>query len=276
MINWFPGHMAKANRDITKMQKLADLFIIVLDARAPLSTYNSNINKLAPNTARIIVVSKSDLSDLKKKDSINKKLQSDNIEAILWLDLHKKSSRTKILKEANRIFAIKKEKQKAKGLNRNYFRIIVLGVPNSGKSTLINTLARKKVAKIANKPGVTRSSQWININEIQIMDTPGVLWPKFDKELTAIKLAIIGSINLDAIQIEDFAYECLKLLSKYCPKELEKLNIKEIQNDLDAYNELYKFAKSKNWLLKDSSINVKQAMKYIIKFTQNIKGIIFD
>ena len=276
MINWFPGHMAKANRDITKMQKIADLFIIVLDARAPISTYNSNLNKLAPNTARIIVISKADLSNLSQKESINQKLSGENIHAILWLDLHKKSSRTKILKEANKIFKIKKEKQKLKGLSRNYFRIIVLGVPNSGKSTLINTLARKKVAKIANKPGVTRASQWININEIQIMDTPGVLWPKFDKELTAIKLAIIGSINLDAIQIEDFSYECLKLLSQYCPKELIKLGIGDIKNDLDAYNELYKFAKSKNWLLKDSSINVKQAMKYIIKFTQNIKGVIFD
>ncbi len=275
MINWFPGHMAKANRDIKKMQKLADLFIIVLDGRAPLSTYNEELDDLAPNTPRLFLVTKHDLSDLSKKDFITKQLIKKHGN-VLWVNLKKQSAKKIILKEASKVFEQKKIINMSRGIHRKVFRVIVLGVPNSGKSTLINSLAGKKVAKIANKPGVTRIYRWINIKNLQIMDTPGVLWPKFHTELIGIKLAMIGAINLDAIQIEDLAYESLKLLSLYYPNKLKKLKMQDIKTDKDAYNAIYNLAIRNKWVLKDDKPNMNKAMKYVINFTKDLKGVTFD
>ena len=275
MINWFPGHMAKANKDIKKMQKLADLFIIVLDGRAPLSTYNEELKNLAPNTPRLFLVTKQDLSDPTKKEFITKQLIKKHGN-VLWVNLKKQSARKIILKETNKIFEQKKILNVARGIHRKVFRVIVLGVPNSGKSTLINSLAGKKVAKIANKPGVTRIYRWINIKNMQIMDTPGVLWPKFNTELIGIKLAMIGAINIDALQIEDLAYESLKLLSSYYPKKIKQLGMNDIQTDKDAYNSICNLAIKNKWFLKGKTPNINKGMKYVIDFTKNLKGVTFD
>lgn len=276
MINWFPGHMAKANRDIAKMQRLADLFIIVLDARAPVSTYNDTLDKLAPNTPRLIVIAKSDLCDLNKKERITKELMSSGHANIIWANLAKRNAKMTILKEANKVFRIKKGINANRGIARNNFRIIVLGVPNSGKSTLINLLAGKKVAQIANRPGVTRAYRWVNLGSIQIMDTPGILWPKFNEELIGIKLAMIGAINLEAIQLDEFSYACLKLISVYYPKKLKELNIDIIKNDVDAHNALHKLGSDKKWIIKNGEVNMNKTMKYVVNFAKELRGVTFD
>ena len=227
-INWFPGHMAKTRRQITEDLKLVDVIVEILDARIPISSQNPEIQEIIKNKKKIIILNKSDLSD--EKD--NKK----------WINYFTKKGGRVVLANSNTgkgvdevIRQIQKAMQneideyKEKGRIGRKIRVMVVGIPNVGKSSFINRIAKKNSAGVANRPGVTKQKQWIRINEnIELMDTPGVLWPKFESEEVALNLAFTGTIKDDILEITEIAYQLTKfLLKEYKSNLLERYSLDE-------------------------------------------------
>lgn len=212
-IQWFPGHMTKALRMLEVEIKLADAVFYVLDARAPFSSVNPKLNEIAGNKPFIYILNKEDLAN----DEITakwKKYFSQKNNIALSLNSMKSNTSTVLTKEAIKLLSVKLEKYKAKGINKP-IRAMVVGVPNSGKSSLINNLCGKAKTVTGNKPGVTRGKQWVRINKmLEVLDTPGTLWPSFDNEEVAKNLAFIGSIKDEVLNIYELATEFVKKLKK--------------------------------------------------------------
>lgn len=227
-INWFPGHMAKTRRQITEDLKLVDVIVEILDARIPISSQNPEIQEIIKNKKKIIILNKSDLSD--EKD--NKK----------WINYFtKKGSRVvlansntgkgidEVIRQIQKALQNEIDEYKEKGRIGRKIRVMVVGIPNVGKSSFINRIAKKNSAGVANRPGVTKQKQWIRINEnIELMDTPGVLWPKFESEEVALNLAFTGTIKDDILEITEIAYQLTKfLLKEYKSNLLERYSLDE-------------------------------------------------
>ena len=242
-INWYPGHMKKTKDLIVENLKIIDLVIEILDARIPLSSKNPDISELAKNKQKIVVLNKLDLvdtKDLKKwEDYFLENKMSDYFVA---LSVEKGTNFNELRKITDSIYPEKLEKMKKKGLRKTELRTMIVGIPNVGKSKFINKFVNKNKAKVGNTPGFTRGKQWIKINDkLELLDTPGVLWPKFEDENTAFNLAITGSIKDNVLPIEEVAmkfFDKLKILNKiedivkvYDLEEyIEDKNIKEMEN----------------------------------------------
>nr|WP_318026929.1 ribosome biogenesis GTPase YlqF [Mycoplasmopsis bovis] len=175
LINWYPGHMAKGMREIKENASLADVFIIVLDARCPISSYNEDFDSISPSKPRLFIITKSDLMDVSKKATIEKRFGSS---MLLWLDLRNPKSKNIIINKLKKITESKVAKDKQKGLINSRIKAFVMGIPNAGKSTLINLVSNKKSLQVANYPGVTRAKKWVTVDNFFFMDTPGILLPK--------------------------------------------------------------------------------------------------
>ena len=275
MIQWFPGHMAKAINQIKEKQVLADIFIITLDARAPISSYNEEFDSIAPSKPRLFIITKKDLGDQSKLSKLESRFNNEN-DKVLVLSLKTKSSQKKILKAAQQLLAKKRQKDLAKGLIKPRLRAIVIGVPNSGKSTLINLLANKASAKVGNMPGVTKGQQWVNAGEIQLLDTPGILWPKFENELIGVKLAIIGSIKMEVIPKDEIFNQGFKLLSKYYPEKIINLGLKPQSDEKDIYAQKVFLAQNKKFLMQGSKLDLDKAHNFFIKYLRDLKGVTYD
>ena len=265
--------MSKALREIKEKQSIADLFVVVLDARAPISTYNEEFDSISPTKPRLFVITKSDLADKTKLDAVLTKFNREG-DGVIIVNLKKNSSRGKITKAMNKLLEPKRARDEARGLLKPRLRAMVMGVPNSGKSTLINLMAKAAKAKVGNRPGVTRAQQWINADGIQLLDTPGILWPKFDDELTGVKLAIIGSIKEDIIPVEYLYYAGYKLISKYYPSILEKMGLEASSDETIIYKNLFKYAEYVSF--KINKDNTHQAMKKFISFFRELKEVTYD
>lgn len=220
--HWYPGHMTKAKRMMQEDIKLIDLVIELVDARIPLSSRNPDIDTLGQNKARLILLNKSDLAD----PSANKKWSEYFKEkGFFVLEVNSKSgagvkSVQEIVKEACKE---KLERSRKRGILNRPIRAMVVGIPNVGKSTFINSFAGKACTKTGNKPGVTKGKQWIRLNkELELLDTPGILWPKFEDQVVGMKLAMIGSMNDDIIHIDDLALNVIEYIKKYYPKHLKE------------------------------------------------------
>lgn len=235
-INWYPGHMAKTKKQIIDDLKLIDVVIELLDARIPVSSRNPEIKSITNNKKKIILLNKCDLSD----PNVNQ----------LWLNKLSKEAPTiltdsssgkgidKVTKKIDELMVEELARQAARGRKNKTIRVMILGIPNVGKSSFINRIAKKNTAEVGNRPGVTRQKQWIRIGKNQeLLDTPGVLWPKFESEEVALNLAFTGTIKDDLIERVEVAYELLKLLYKNYNKELcDRYKItdedkKEIENN---------------------------------------------
>lgn len=240
-INWYPGHMAKTKKQIIEDLKLIDVVVEILDARIPKSSQNPNIQEWTKNKKKIIVLNKSDLAE----ESLNKQ----------WVEYYKKQGVPAILTDSNsgkginetirEIEKIMQDDKKAleeKGRKGKSIRTMIVGVPNVGKSSFINRITKKVVATVGNRPGVTRQKQWVRIKEnIDLLDTPGILWPKLDQEETALNLAFTGTIKDDNLEKIEIAYFLLKYLLENKKQNLierYKLNEKEVEEILNDTNNL--------------------------------------
>ena len=219
---WYPGHMMKAKRMMQENIKLIDLVIELVDARIPLSSRNPDLDELGKGKARLVLLNKSDLAD----DECNKEWMAYfKKQGFFVLQVNSKSGNgikgiSNTVREACKE---KIERDKRKGIKNRPIRAIVVGIPNVGKSTFINAFAGKACTKTGNKPGVTKGKQWIRLNkELELLDTPGILWPKFESEQVGRKLAYIGSMNDEILQLEELTIDLLGFLVIYYKNELMK------------------------------------------------------
>ena len=247
-IQWYPGHMFKTKKQIIEDIKLIDIVIELLDARIPVSSKNPDMQKIIQNKKRIVLLNKADLADDVETKKWIEYYRKSNIKAISC-DANLGKSTKEILKAIEDIMKEEMQKAAEKGRVKKNIRIMILGIPNVGKSSLINRLGGKKVATVGNKPGVTKQKQWVRIaNNIELLDTPGVLWPKFEDENVALNLSYIGSIKDEILQTIEIAFKLLIFLYKEYPNrlidryKLEQDELENIKKD-DPNEEIYALIK---------------------------------
>lgn len=214
MINWYPGHMKKTKDMMIENLKIVDIVIEILDARIPLSSKNPDIEKLSKNKVRVLVLNKIDLVDEGKlKEWEDYFLSNDIADYFIPLSVEKNKNFSELRNIVNKIYDKKLEKMKKKGLRKTVVRALIAGIPNVGKSKFINKFSNKNKAKVGNKPGFTRGKQWISVDEkFELLDTPGILWPKFEDEIVAYNLAITGSIKDDVLPLEKVVMKLLDIM----------------------------------------------------------------
>lgn len=253
-INWFPGHMRKTQREIRENLKLVDAVIEIRDARIPRSSANPDIDKLVGQKPRIILLNKCDLANKNQTKKWIKELSSSNVK-VLEVNCLNGIGIKNIKPAINELLKEKHDRLKAKGLARIITRVMVVGIPNCGKSTFINRMAKNSVAVTGDRPGVTKSKQWIKTPlDIELLDTPGVLWPKFNDDETALNLAFTGAIKDEIMDIEDLAFKLVeRLQDNYKDELMERYKLEEVyENPLDT---LEAIAKKRGCLIKGGEIN---------------------
>lgn len=275
MFQWFPGHMAKALRQIKEKEKFTDFFIIILDSRAPISTYNKEFDKLNNSKPKLFIINKIDYGDKRKYPKMESFFKRPNCE-ILFTNLKNKKSRKLVINKINQLLANKNQKNQKKGLINPFSVGMILGLPNVGKSTLINLLTNKNKAKVANRPGVTRGQQLIVTDSFKLFDTPGILFPKIESELEAIKIAMIGSIKWEVINQKELFFGSYKMLSKYYPEQIIKLGIKPSLDDSNISFYLEKIAKINNYYLKNNIYDLNRAINFFNNYVKNLKNVTYD
>ena len=211
-INWFPGHMAKTRRQITEDLKLVDVVVEILDARIPTSSQNPDIRQITKNKKKIIVLNKEDLADEKENQKWVEYFLKRGEKAVL-VNSNDGRGINNVIKQIQIIMQDELESNANKGRIGRKIRVMVVGIPNVGKSSFINRITKRTLANVGNKPGVTKQKQWIRINEkIELLDTPGVLWPKFENEEVALHLAFTGTIKEEILDKVEIAYQLVKYL----------------------------------------------------------------
>ncbi len=274
-INWFPGHMAQTRRKIKEFLKEVDLVAEILDARIPISSSNPEINEIIENKPKIIVLNKTDLSD----EIQNKK----------WIDFYKnqgyscvpfsfknKKSVNLFVNEVMKVMSSKIKSWKDKGMINRSIRIMVVGIPNVGKSSFINKLCGNSKAKVENRPGVTRKNQWFSVNKsIQLLDTPGVLWPKFENKEVALNLAFTGAIKDEILDTEELAFEFIEKIKNYYLDTLcnrFKIESSEI-SDLSSYEILNYIGKKRGMLISGGETDTLRTSNMILdEFRNGVLG----
>jgi len=272
-IHWFPGHMQKARRQIEERIKLVDIVYEILDARIPYSSQNPLIKQIISNKHRLVILNKADLADPRVTKMWLAEFEKLNLHAIAIDSLHS-SAKEKIISQSKAMLSDKFTKEKAKGLRPRPIRAMIIGIPNSGKSTLINTLAKRKAAQAANRPGVTKSQQWIKVAmELELLDTPGMLWPKFESQHVGISLALTGAIKDAILPIDDVAIHGIKyLLENYKSSLLERYNINEEQIDpSDPVSILTAIGNKRKFLITGGEIDYERVCETLIKEIRDLK-----
>lgn len=260
-IQWYPGHMTKAKRAMKEDIKLIDLVIELVDARVPMGSRNPDIDELAKGKGRIILLNKSDLAD----ERINEK----------WMEYFKSKGFYVVKVNARSGMGLKQiqplvqeacrekiERDRKRGILNRPVRTMVVGIPNVGKSTFINSFAGKACTKTGNKPGVTKGNQWIRLSKtLELLDTPGILWPKFEDQQVGLELAFIGSINDEIVDKEELAAELLRFLMKFYRANLTERYGIESDNPYEALRQV---AKVRSCLLKGNELDTKKAANLLL------------
>ena len=227
-INWYPGHMAKTRKQIKEDLKLIDIVIELLDARIPIASRNPDIEEITKGKKKIVILNKCDLSEEKENQRWLSYFAKKGIPAVLT-DSQSGTGIGQVVSKIEEVMKDKKEEMDSKGRTGRKIRAMILGIPNVGKSSFINKISKRTLAGVGNKPGVTKQKQWIRINEkVELLDTPGVLWPKFENNEVALHLAFTGSIKEDVLDRIEVAYELTKyLLEEYPEKICQRYQLKE-------------------------------------------------
>ena len=260
-INWYPGHMKKTRELIQDNLKAVDLVIEIVDSRIPVSSRNPIIDEIVSGKPRIIVLGKSDLADegetAKWADELSK---SEGVRRVMALNLQSGENIKKLLKALE---AEQKKRNEERSVKRP-LRIMIVGVPNVGKSSLINRLTGKRSAQTGDKPGVTKGKQWLTLsNGMQLLDTPGILWPKFEDPQVGLDLAFCGSIKDDIIGVQDLGYELIKVLGVDYPQMLqERYKLDEISED--ALENMDNIARKRGFILKGDRIDYERTARAVL------------
>lgn len=259
---WYPGHMTKAVRQMKEDIKLIDLIIELLDARIPISSRNPDIDSLGQNKARLVLLNKSDLAD---EEQNNKWIEYFKNKGIVALKINSKNKQgIKLINNAvNEACKEKIERNRKKGILNRPIRAMVVGIPNVGKSTFINAYAGRNCAKTGNKPGVTKGKQWIRLNKtLELLDTPGILWPKFDDQQIGMNLAFIGSMNDNILDVTELAYQLIKMLKTLYPNVIkERYNIEGHDDPLEV---MYQIADARGCKLKGNQPDLEKTGKIVL------------
>ncbi|MCB7303293.1 ribosome biogenesis GTPase YlqF [Bariatricus massiliensis] len=254
---WYPGHMTKAKRMMQENIKLIDLVIELVDARIPMSSRNPDIDELGKNKARLILLNKSDLADERTSDAWTEYFKGKGY-SVVKVNSRKGGGIKSIQGVIQEACKEKIERDRKRGILNRPVRAMVVGIPNVGKSTFINALAGKACAKTGNKPGVTKGKQWIRLNkQVELLDTPGILWPKFEDQTVGLRLAFIGSIKDEIMNLEELAAELIGFLRDRYPGVLaDKYGIEETE---DNYQCLTEVAKSRHCLVRGNELDTQKA-----------------
>ena len=281
-LNWYPGHMAKTKKQIIEDLKLVDIVIELLDARIPISSQNPSIGEITKNKKKIIVLNKSDLADENQNKQWIEFFKSKQIPAVT-VD----SNSGKGIENCKKQIEKKMEKQlgeKAQqGRTGKRIRAMILGIPNVGKSSFINRISKRTTAKVGNKPGITKQKQWIRINEkIELLDTPGVLWPKFENEQVALNLCFTGTIKEEILDKVEIAYQLTKFLlenyrKKICERykieenQIEQILIQEQPENMNIYEIMQQIGKKRGCIMSGGNVDDEKMARTILDDFKNGK-----
>ena len=231
-IQWFPGHMSKARRQVQESIKFVDFVTILVDARLPLSSQNPMLTKIVGDKPKLLILNKADLADPNLTKEWQAYFESQGIKTLAINS--KESAVKKVTEAAKKLMADKLARQRERGIQIETLRTMIIGIPNAGKSTLMNRLAGKKIAIVGNKPGVTKGQQWLKSNkDLEILDTPGILWPKFEDEMVALKLALTGAIKDNLLPMDEVTIFGLNYFKEHYPKALQE-RFKQLDLELEA------------------------------------------
>ena len=281
-INWYPGHMAKTRRQITEDLKLIDIVIELLDARIPISSQNPDIAQITKNKKKLIVLNKCDLANENENKKWIKYFEEKGIPAVLT-DSNTGKGIKECIAKIEEIMSEELKVQAEKGRIGRKTRAMILGIPNVGKSSFINRIAKRVTAGVGNKPGVTKQKQWTRINEnIELLDTPGVLWPKFESEEVALHLAFTGTIKEDILQRIEIAYELVKFLLENERKILceryklenqyiEKTLKQEQAENINIYEIMQEIGRKRGCIISGGNIDDEKTAKIILDEFKNGK-----
>ncbi|GMQ64761.1 ribosome biogenesis GTPase YlqF [Vallitalea maricola] len=272
-IQWYPGHMTKAKRMMQENIKLVDVIIELIDARVPISSRNPDMDKIANNKPRIIVFNKIDLADRNKTEEFIKWYENRGISVVLVNSKNGKGI-NQVINKAYELCKEKIERNKKRGLINKPIRAMVAGIPNVGKSTFINKLVGKASAKTGNRPGVTKGKQWIKLKkDMELLDTPGILWPKFEDQQVGINLALIGSIKDEILNIEELALILIDYLrNNYLESLLTRYKLSDTHN-LESIQILENIAKNRNLIKAGNELDLNKAAIILMdEFRNGILG----
>lgn len=259
---WYPGHMTKAKRQMQEDIKLIDLIVELVDARIPISSRNPDIDELGRNKARLILMNKADLADEKKTEAWSRYFKSKGY-FVVCMDARNRGGFKLVQSEIMKACKEKIERDLRRGIKNRPVRAMVVGIPNVGKSTFINTYAGRACTKTGNKPGVTKGKQWIRLNKnVELLDTPGILWPKFEDQRVGLCLALIGSMKDDLLNTDEMALELIRILLKEYPGTLAKrYHIEEGE----ALQTLMAVAESRNCRKKGGELDYSKAAVLVVE-----------
>ena len=262
-VQWYPGHMTKAKRQMQEDIKLIDLIIELVDARVPLSSRNPDIDELGKNKARLILLNKADLADERQNEAWKNFFQAKGF-FVVKVDSRSGAGMKAIQAAISEACKEKTERDRKRGIKNRPIRAMVVGIPNVGKSTFINTFAGKACAKTGNRPGVTKGKQWIKLNKsVELLDTPGILWTKFEDQEVGMRLAYVGSIKDDILNMEELSLNLIDFLRQYYPGVLERRY--QISEEGKPVEVLEAIARARGCLKKGEELDYAKA-----------SGILFD
>ncbi|AVQ99028.1 ribosome biogenesis GTPase YlqF [Oceanobacillus iheyensis] len=263
-IQWFPGHMAKARREVEEKLKLVDFVMELVDARAPLSSQNPMLQQVLQQKSKMVVLMKKDLADNRQTEEWISYFKERSIPAIA-INVNDKSDIKKVIQLAKDLGQEKLDKLIKKGIQPRPSRAMIVGIPNVGKSTLINRLANKKIAKTGDRPGVTKQQLWIKVKkDFELLDTPGILWPKFEDELVGYRLAAIGTIKDQLLSMQDIVAFVISYLQKHYPERLEERY--PIDRDMtDMWKIFEAIGKQRGALESGGSVNFEKVSDLVIR-----------
>lgn len=269
-IQWFPGHMSKALRQVEEKLKYVDIVLELLDSRIPYSSSNPKVDSILKNKHRLKLLNKANMADRKKTQEWIKYYESNGIDA-LAIDSISGYNIDQIIVRSKKVLENVLIKEKEKGFKERPIKAMIIGIPNVGKSTLINTLAKKKVTRTGNKPGITKNLQWINVrNEMMLLDTPGVLWPKFEDQNVGYRLAVTGAIKDTILNLDDVAIYALEFFkANYSDNLKERFKLSQISDDnIEILNMI---GRSRGCLLPGNKINYEKVIDIILYEIRNEK-----